>query len=172
MTANDRFINDTTILRNDIMNKIIILLLSAPLVLAGCASEKGGDVYTRDQVRQVQHFKVGVVESVNKVQIEGTKSPVGTAAGTIVGGIAGSGAGQGKGSSIGSVVGAVVGGVVGAAAEEGYTREDGAEYAIKLEDGSFISVVQALGDSKENEIKVGDRVRVIESDGVARVVKF
>lgn len=152
------------------MKSILILPLGIALLLGGCASEKGGDVYTRDQVRQVQHFKVGVVESVKKVRIEGTKSPVGTTAGTIIGGIAGSSAGQGKGSSIGSVVGAVVGGVVGAAAEEGYTREDGAEYAIKLEDGSFISVVQALGESEE--IVAGDRVRVIESDGVARVVKY
>ncbi len=152
------------------MKNILVLPLGIALLLGGCASEKGGDVYTRDQVRQVQHFKVGVVESVHKVRIEGTKSPVGSTAGTIVGGIAGSSAGQGKGSSIGSVVGAVVGGVVGAAAEEGYTREDGAEYTIKLEDGSFISVVQALGDSEE--IVAGDKVRVIESDGVARVVKY
>jgi outer membrane lipoprotein SlyB len=152
------------------MKNILILPLGIALLLGGCASEKGGDVYTRDQVRQVQHFKVGVVESVKKVRIEGTKSPVGTTAGTIIGGIAGSSAGQGKGSSIGSVVGAVVGGVVGAAAEEGYTREDGAEYAIKLEDGSFISIVQALGESEE--IVAGDKVRIIESDGVARVVKY
>jgi outer membrane lipoprotein SlyB len=152
------------------MKNILVLPLGIALLLGGCASEKGGDVYTRDQVRQVQHFKVGVVESVHKVRIEGTKSPVGSTAGTIVGGIAGSSAGQGKGSSIGTVVGAVVGGVVGAAAEEGYTREDGAEYAIKLEDGSFISVVQALSDSEE--IVAGDKVRVIESDGVARVVKY
>ncbi len=119
------------------MNKIAILLLSAPFILAGCASEKGGDVYSRDQVQQVQHFKVGTVESVHKVRIEGTKSPIGTTAGTIVGGIAGSGASQGKTGQVAAVLGAVVGGVVGAAAEEGYTREDGIEYSIKLEDGEL-----------------------------------
>jgi outer membrane lipoprotein SlyB len=43
--------------------------------------------------------------------------------------------------------------------------------AIKLEDGSFISVVQAAASDKE-EIKAGDKVRVIESDGVTRVTKF
>ena len=149
------------------MNRKIIFLLTLPFFFAACASEKGGDVYTRDQVRQVQHFKVGVVESVHKVRIEGTKSQIGTAAGSIVGGIAGSGAGQGKGSAIGSVLGSVVGGVVGAAAEEGYTRENGIEILIKLEDGSHISVVQAASDNKE--IKAGDKVRVIESDGVTRV---
>ena len=154
------------------MNKIIILLLSALFILAGCASEKGGDVYSRDQVRQVQHFRVGVVESVHKVRIEGTKSPVGTTAGTIVGGIAGSGASQGKTGQVAAVLGAVVGGVAGAAAEEAYTRQDGIEASIKLEDGSYISVVQAVSENKEEEIKAGDKVRVIESDGVARVVKY
>ncbi len=152
------------------MNKILILLFSAPFILAGCASEKGGDVYTRDQVRQVQHYKVGTVESVHKVRIEGTKSPVGSTAGTIAGGIAGSGASSGKTGQVAAVLGAVVGGVAGAAAEEAYTRENGFEYSIKLEDGSHISVVQAA--SKDEDIKAGDKVRVIESDGVTRVVKF
>jgi outer membrane lipoprotein SlyB len=152
------------------MNKIAILLVSAPFILVGCASEKGGDVYSRDQVRQVQHFKVGTIESVHKVRIEGTKSQVGTTAGSIVGGIAGSGTSQGKTGQVAAVLGAVVGGVVGAAAEEGYTREDGFEYSIKLEDGSYISVVQAA--NKDEDIKAGDKVRIIESDGVARVVKF
>lgn len=147
-----------------------ILPLAAALILGGCASEKGGDVYTRDQVQQVQHFKIGTVESVHKVRIEGTKSQVGTTAGTIVGGIAGSGASGGKTGQVAAVLGAVVGGIAGAAAEEGYTREDGLEYSLKLEDGSYISVVQAV--SKDEEIKAGDKVRIIESDGVTRVVKF
>ncbi|MBI4808027.1 MAG: hypothetical protein HY799_03625 [Nitrosomonadales bacterium] len=152
------------------MKKQLFIPFGVALLLGGCASEKGGDIYTRDQVRQVQHFRVGVVESLHKVRIEGTKSQIGTTAGTIVGGIAGSGAAQGKTGEVAAVLGTVVGGVVGAAAEEGYTREDGIEYAIRLEDGSFISVVQAVGDSEE--IGIGEKVRVIESDGVARVTKF
>jgi len=162
--------------RNELVHKeiamkaLLIVPFASALLLAGCASEKGGDIYTRDQVRQVQHFRVGVVESLHKVRIEGTKSQVGTTAGTIIGGVAGSGAAQGKTGEVAAVLGAVVGGVVGAAAEEGYTREDGIEYAIKLEDGSYISVVQAVGDSET--IVVGEKVRVIESDGVARVTKY
>ncbi len=152
------------------MNKIHILLLSAPFFLLGCASDKGGDVYSRDQVRQVQHFRVGTVESVHKVRIEGTRSQVGTTAGTIVGGIAGSGASGGKTGEVAAVIGAVVGGMVGAAAEEGYTREDGIEMAIKLESGEYISVVQQA--SKTEVINAGDKVRVIESDGVTRVTRF
>lgn len=154
------------------MNKIFILLVSAPFFLAACASEQGADVYSRDQVQQVQHFKVGTVESVHKVRIEGTKSPVGTTAGTIVGGIAGSGASGGKTGEVAAVLGAVVGGMVGAAAEEGYTREDGIEMVIKLDDGEYISVVQAANKNEADEIKAGDKVRVIESNGVTRVTKL
>ncbi len=152
------------------MNKIAIVLLFVPFVFVGCASEQGGEVYTRDQVREVQHFKVGTVESMHKVRIEGTKTPIGSTAGAVVGGIAGSGASGGKTGEVAAVLGAVVGGMAGAAAEEGLTRENGIEYVIKLEDGSNISVVQAVG--KDEDIKAGDKVRVIESEGVARVVKF
>ena len=152
------------------MRTQFILPLGVALILGGCASEKGGDVYSRDQVQQVQHFKVATVESVHKVRIEGTKSQVGTTAGTIVGAIAGSGASGGKTGQVTAVIGAVVGGIAGAAAEEGYTREDGLEYALKLEDGGYISVVQAV--SKDENIKAGDKVRIIENDGVTRVVTF
>ena len=154
------------------MGKIHILLLSAPFILLGCASDKGGDVYSRDQVRQVQHFRVGTVESVRKVRIEGTKSQIGATAGTIAGGIAGSGAAGGKTGEVAAVLGAVVGGMVGAATEEAYTRENGIEMAIKLESGEYISVVQAANKNEDDEIKAGDKVRVIESDGVTRVTRF
>ncbi|MDD5058320.1 MAG: hypothetical protein PHQ60_10640 [Sideroxydans sp.] len=150
------------------MNTKLILALSAAVLLGACASGKSADVYTRDQVRQVQTFKVGVIESVRAVRIEGTQSQIGTTAGAVVGGIAGSGASQGKTGEIASVLGSVVGGMLGAATEEAYTREDALEIAIKLEDGSHISVVQAKSISGET-FAVGDKVRVIESAGVTRV---
>jgi len=150
------------------MNIKLILPLSAALLLGACATGKSGDVYTRDQVRQVQTYKVGVIESLREVRIEGTQSQVGTTAGTIVGGIAGSGASQGRTGQVTAVLGAVVGGMVGAAAEEGYTRENGMEIGIKLEDGSHISVVQAKSVNDE-AFKIGETIRVIESAGVTRV---
>jgi outer membrane lipoprotein SlyB len=150
------------------MNIKLILSLSAVLLLSACATGKSGDVYTRDQVRQIQTYKVGVIEQVNVVRIEGTQSQVGTAAGTIAGGIAGSGAGRGKAGEVASVLGAVVGGMVGAATEEAYTRENGLEFGIKMEDGRHISIVQAKSVN-DAEFKVGDSVRIIESGGVTRV---
>jgi outer membrane lipoprotein SlyB len=145
-----------------------LLLVASALVLGACASSKSGDVYTRDQVRQAQTFRVGTIEQLKAVRIEGTATQIGTAAGTVVGGIAGSTAGDGKGSDVMRVLGAVVGGVVGAAAEEGYTREDGIEFSILLEDSSHISVVQEKSVNDE-AFQIGDKVRVIESGGVVRV---
>jgi hypothetical protein len=74
------------------MMKIVTLplLLLSLVLLGGCASSKSGDVYTRDQARREQTVRMGTVESVREVLMEGTKSPVGTVAGAAVGGIAGS----------------------------------------------------------------------------------
>lgn len=144
-----------------------LLMLGLSVVVAGCASSKAGDVYTRDEARQVQSVQFGVVEGARPVLIEGTKSEIGTGAGAVVGGIAGSSAGQGKGSVVGAVVGAVVGGVAGAAMEEGMTREKAMELTIKLDSGRMISVVQ----SGKDDFKPGDRVRVLQGGGETRVAR-
>lgn len=140
-----------------------LLLIAA--ALGGCAASMSGSAYTRDQARQVEDVRMAIVESVRVVQIEGTKSPVGTAAGAVVGGIAGSNVGAGKGSSVGAVVGAVAGGVAGAAIEEGVTRETALEITVKFDDGKLIAVTQS-GDEK---FQAGDKVRVLTGSGVTRI---
>ena len=146
------------------IKKITALLLAAS-ALAGCASGLSGSSYTRDQARQPEDVRMAVVESVRAVQIEGTKSPVGTVAGTVVGGVAGSNAGGGKGSSVGTVLGAVAGGMVGSALEEGATRQSAIEITVKFDDGKLIAVTQA-GDEK---FQPGDKVRVLTGSGVTRI---
>jgi outer membrane lipoprotein SlyB len=140
-----------------------VIFLAA--LLAACASSNSGDVYTRDQTRQVQTVKMGVVESVRQVKIEGTKTPIGAGAGAAVGGIAGSSVGGGKGSAIAAVVGAVAGGVAGAAAEEGITRKDGVEVTVRLDSGAIIAVVQEA----DEVFAPGEKVRILEGGGVTRV---
>ena len=110
---------------------------------------------------------MATVESVRPVQIEGTKSSVGTAAGAVVGGIAGStvGSGSGKDSSVGAVLGSVAGGVAGAAIEEGVTRQAGLEITVKFDDGRMIAVTQAA----DEKFQPGDRVRVLTGGGVTRI---
>ena len=141
------------------MNTLLrLFLLGTVIVLAGCATGKGGDTYSRDEARRVQTVLSGTVESIRDVTIDGTQSGIGAGAGAVVGGIAGGGTGQGRGSSIGAVLGAVAGGVVGAIAEEGSTREKAQELTIRLNSGRMISVVQ----SGKERFTPGDNVHVIE----------
>ena len=97
----------------------------AVLVLGGCAQGLGGGTYSRTEARRAMTVQFGTIESVRAVQLEGTKTPVGSVAGAAVGGIAGSTIGGGRGQAVATVIGAVVGGVAGAAVEEGTTRTPG-----------------------------------------------
>lgn len=150
------------------MMKTLSLLLISLAVLAGCATSKSGDVYTRDQARREQNIRMGVVESIREVLMEGTKSPVGAIAGAAVGGVAGSTLGGGKGSTIAAVIGAVAGGLAGSAIEEGVTRKQAMEITIKMDNGQLIAIVQE-GDPLE--FRPGDRVRIISSGGESRVTR-
>lgn len=148
------------------MMKALSLLLISLALLAGCTSSKSGDVYTRDQARREQSIRMGVVESVREVLMEGTKSPVGAVAGAAVGGIAGSTLGGGKGSTVAAVIGAVAGGLAGSAIEENVTRKQAMEITIKMDNGQLIAIVQE-GDPLT--FRPGDRVRIISAGGESRV---
>lgn len=131
----------------------------------GCASTTSGSVYSGGQARQEQTVRMGVVESVRQVTIEGSKSGVGTIAGGVVGGVAGSNVGGGKGSTIGSILGAVAGGLAGNAIEQGTTKKPGLEITVKLDSGGLRAITQ---DADEN-FRPGERVRLLSGGGVTRV---
>jgi outer membrane lipoprotein SlyB len=146
----------------------LLWILLVPAVLAGCASGRGGDDYERSEARRVYEVRMGVIEHVRAVKLEGTESGIGAAAGGAIGGIAGSTAGRGKGSMVGAVLGAVVGGIAGAATEEGVTRKAAVELTIRLDSGRVIAVVQ---EDKAEKFAVGERVRLLESGGQVRVTR-
>jgi len=152
------------------MRKSVLLVASfatMSLLLGGCASNLSGDSYSRDEARRVQTVRMGTIESLRPVKIEGTKTPIGGGAGAIVGGVAGSAIGGGRGSIITAVIGAVAGGLAGSAAEEGLTRTQGVEITVREDDGSMRAYVQQV---QENEIfRVGERVRIMTVDGTSRV---
>ncbi|CAG0951729.1 Outer membrane lipoprotein pcp [Methylophilaceae bacterium] len=143
----------------------VIAAIVLSLFLTACASSNSGSVYSRDEARKTQTVRMGVVESIRQVKLEGTKSPVGTVAGGAVGGIAGSSIGSGRGSAVAAVLGAVVGGLAGSAAEEGLTRKDGIEITVKLDSGGMVAVVQEA----DEQFQPGERVRLVESGGTTRV---
>jgi outer membrane lipoprotein SlyB len=133
----------------------------AAAMLAGCAENLGGGSYRREEARREQNVRMGMVESVREVQIEGTRTPIGPVAGAVVGGIAGSTVGGGHGSDIAAVLGAVAGAVAGQAIEQGTTRRTGVEITVKLDSGALVAIVQEA----DEVFKPGDRVRIL-SDGL------
>lgn len=146
------------------LSRYFLVLLSAA-VLAACAPGQGGGTYSRDEARREQNVRMGLVESVRPVQIEGTRSGVGPAAGAVIGGVAGSGVGSGRGSTAATVLGGVVGGLAGQVAEQGATRRAGVEITIKLDNGSMIAIVQEADET----FKPGERVRILSDGRTSRV---
>ena len=135
------------------------------LLLAGCAGSQSGSAYSTSQTRGEMQIRMGVVESVRAVIIEGPRSGVGAVAGGAIGGIAGSNVGQGRGSTVGSILGAVVGGIAGQAVEERANRKEGLEITIKLDNGQMIAVTQEADEA----FRAGERVRVLSGSGATRV---
>ncbi len=149
------------------MNRMLKLCaaLLAATTLAGCASSLSGSTYSRDEARRESTVRMGVVESVRSVQIEGTRSGIGGVGGAVAGGIGGSYIGSGRGSALGALAGAILGGVAGAAAEQGVTRREGVEITVRLDNGDMRAIVQEA----DEVFKPGERVRLLSQGGVTRV---
>ena len=147
---------------------MIFFMAVIAVYVTGCASSRSGKVYSRDEARHVQTVETGTVESVRQVLIEGTKTPIGTAAGSVTGGVLGSTIGKGSGKTVATVLGALAGAAAGTMAEEGITRKQGLEIVVRKDSGQTIVVVQEA----DVMITAGDRVRIITSaNGTIRVSK-
>lgn len=143
------------------------IALASLLVLSACAPGQGANSYSRSQARTEQSVRMGTVEGVRVVRLEGTRSPIGTLAGGVVGGVAGSTVGGGRGSTIAAVIGAVAGGLAGSALEESVTRKEGVEVTVRLDNGNMIAITQEA----DEQFKPGERVRVLSGGGVSRVTR-
>jgi outer membrane lipoprotein SlyB len=137
--------------------------------MGACTSSLQGDTYSRDDARTPQVVRMGTIETLRPVKIEGSKTPVGAGAGAVVGGVAGSSVGGGKGSIVAAVIGAVAGGLIGAATEEGLTRTQGVEITVKEDSGVTRAYVQEVAEGEV--FRVGDRVRIMTVNGNARVTR-
>jgi outer membrane lipoprotein SlyB len=148
-------------------SSLAVLAVVSITGLSGCANEGiGGGDYNREQVRGEQTVRLGVVEQVRLVKIEGTRSGVGAGVGAVAGGVAGSTIGGGNRAPIlGAIGGAVLGGLAGQAIEQSSTKKDGVEVTVRLDNGSLIAVTQGA----DEQFRVGDRVRVLSGGGATRV---
>jgi outer membrane lipoprotein SlyB len=146
--------------------KLLMVAVVATASLAGCAARESASVYGRNETGREQTVRFGTVESVRAVQIQGSRTPVGTVGGGVVGGIAGSSVGHGKTGAIGTVIGGIAGGVAGSAIEEGVTKKNGVEVTVKLDNGDLRAIVQEVDDAV---FKPGQRVRLVSTGGITRV---
>ena len=146
---------------------LIAVAVVASAVLAGCASPGlGGGNYTRGQTRGEMNVRLGTVETVRDVVIDARESGTGTLTGAALGGVAGSTLGRGNKAEVaGAIAGAVIGGLVGSGIEKSANDRKGIEVTVKLEGGKLVAITQ----EKDEEFKVGDRVRILSGQGVTRV---
>ncbi|EAR60934.1 glycine zipper 2TM domain-containing protein [Neptuniibacter caesariensis] len=145
----------------------IIVAVLCTSMLTGCVNSLSGNTYSRSEARQIQQVQYGVVQSAVPVVLEGTSGIVGGATGAVVGGIAASNIGGGRGKDIATVLGAVAGGIAGKQVEETVTRSQGQEITVRLDNGNLVSIVQEVGEGPL--FRAGDRVRVLNGNGTARV---
>ncbi|MDQ6979676.1 MAG: hypothetical protein Q9M09_05775 [Mariprofundaceae bacterium] len=145
----------------------VVLSLLVMVSLSGCLSSLSGDTYSRDEARTVHQVEYATIEGLRPIVIEGSKTPIGVILGGAMGGIGGSAVGRGRGQAAATVLGAAVGAAAGAVAEEMGTRKQGDEITLRREDGSVISLVQER--SPRITFKIGDRVRMLRSNGIIRV---
>lgn len=145
-------------------NTLIALALAGSLV--GCITHESANVYDKHEAGREQTVRMATVDSVRKVTLEGSQSGVGAAAGGAVGGISGSQVGHGAGSSVAAVLGTVAGGVAGNMLEHKATSKDALEITVKLDSGEMRAIVQEA----DQPFTPGQRVRLLSSGGVTRVV--
>jgi outer membrane lipoprotein SlyB len=83
------------------MNRILKVVagLAIAATLAACATSNSGSVYDRSETRRESTVRMGVIESVRAVSIEGTRSGIGGVAGGVAGGVGGSAVGGGGATS-------------------------------------------------------------------------
>lgn len=149
---------------------MVLGVVATAATLTGCAQPGlGGANYTRGQVRGEQQVRMGAVEAVRDVVIDARNTGTGTLAGAAIGGVAGSTVGGGyKANAVGSIAGAVVGGIIGNAVEKSGNDRKGVEVTIRLEDGKLIAVTQ----EKDEDFRVGDKVRILSGQGSTRVSRL
>ena len=150
---------------------MIAAVIGASAVLMGCASSPSANTYVRSSVMSEMRVELATVEAVRRVRIESGQGGVGTGAGAAVGAIAGSGLGSNvRDAAVGAIAGAVVGGVAGLLTDRAVNNHEGLEIVYRLESGDTRVLVQALEGSED--IKQGDRIRLIKGQYTTRAVKI
>jgi len=127
--------------------------LAFTLILFTACSNKSGVAYDYEGYKQIKEVIEGKVIEVRNVYIkdDGTGKIIGAIAGTVLG----STIGKGDGSTLAALGGAILGGVVG----NEINKSNAQELTVTLDSKKTIVVI-----SKETQIAVGDKIRIIKVD--------
>lgn len=146
------------------MRKILAaLLLSAAVVLPGCAPKLGGSDYSLADVGANSSGVRGTIAGVRIININATDNNqpgVGAAVGGVSGALLGSQIGGGRGQIVTGVLGGLAGGVAGHMAEQALTNQEGFEYTVDMDNGE----VKVIAQGAEPRMSVGQRVVVVMND--------
>ncbi len=128
-----------------------------------------GSVYAGQQAMQASQIRIGTVLDMRPVQIVQTPQGMsygGAATGATVGGLIGSQMGHGSGRTAAVVIMSALGGLAGERIGNEYNtqRVDAVEVVVKMESGEVMAITQGI-DGDARSIRVGDRVRLIQSQG-------
>jgi outer membrane lipoprotein SlyB len=135
-----------------------IALMAAAGIVGGCASIDPVAAYDSPP-RVAQRIEYGVVERIDLFR-EGQSAPTGLGAilGGVAGGVIGHQIGGGLGNAAATIAGAVGGALVGNSIEHANAR-DRYRVTVRLDGGARLEVTEV----GEGELRVGDRVRVVNS---------
>lgn len=147
------------------------IFLMVLLLTGGCARRISQNYYASASVGEAAHTYRGTIVSARKVNVGEAErlqdNGMGVGVGAVAGGVAGSQIGKGSGSVLAAAGGALLGGLAGAFVQDELSSQTGMEYAVQLDNGQIMTVVQ--GD--EEVYQAGQRVLVIVSKkGRSRVV--
>ena len=147
-----------------------LLLIEIIFITSSCVNNSlQPDVVSRSDAQKQQYVIFGTIMDVSIVTIEGDRE-VGAAAGAAIGAAVGKNTTDSEPESdIATVLGGLVGSAIGSEIGSAVTKKDGVELLIETESGSFISIIQEVGNFSYN---TGQKVRIIKRNGKSRVIPF
>ena len=147
-----------------------LLLIAVIFITSSCVNNSlQPEVVSRSDAQKQQYVVCGTILDVSIVTIEGDRE-VGAAAGAAIGAAVGKNTTDSEPESdIATVLGGLVGSAIGSEIGSAVTKKDGVELLIETESGSFISIIQEVGNFSYN---TGQKVRIIKRNGKSRVIPF
>jgi len=141
-------------------SRTLAALAFGGLLAGGCASP--GPYYpvygAAPAYSAPQRVEYGVVEAIDLTREGATTSGLGAVLGGVAGGVIGHQFGSGRGNTAATIAGAVGGAMVGNEVEKA-RPQDRYRIVVRLDSGATL----AVSEVDEGQLRVGDRVRVVNN---------